>query len=100
MVRVGANVANAYGRPFRAGFFDAIYLITAIGEHPEPGRALNEFCRVLSPFGSVAFSEMLTEHVYPSVQTRIRLALKAQFQLKRKLGNFSYTLAFDRVLSS
>lgn len=100
MVGVGANVANAYGRPFRAGFIDVIYLITAIGENPEPGRVLNEFCRVLSPSGSVAFSEMSTEPDHPLAQTRIRLELKAQFQLKRKLGNSSYTLVFDRVLSS
>lgn len=92
-----AKVANVYDLPFEAGAFDAVYLITVISEIPEPARALREFYRVLSPAGTLAFSELLTDPDYPRAQTLVRWASKAQFQLKHKLGNFfAYTLVFEK----
>jgi ubiquinone/menaquinone biosynthesis C-methylase UbiE len=90
-------VANVYDLPFEAGTFDAIYLITVISEIPEPARALREFYRVLSPAGTLAFSEMLTDPDYPLARTLIRLATAANFRLKVKIGNFfAYTLVFEK----
>ncbi len=98
---VEAKVANVYELPFQAGSFDAIYLITVISEIPEPSRALREFYRVLSPSGTVAFSEMLTDPDYPLAQTLVRLAQNARFRLKKKLGGFfSYTLVFEKILAN
>jgi ubiquinone/menaquinone biosynthesis C-methylase UbiE len=92
-----ARVANVYQLPFADGAFDAIYLITVISEIPEPARALREFYRVLSPSGTLAFSELLTDPDYPRAQTLIRWAGAANFRLKHKLGNFfSYTLLFEK----
>ncbi len=97
VLNVKAKVANVYELPFETGSFDAIYLITVISEIPEPSRALREFYRVLSPSGTVAFSELLTDPDYPLAQTLVRLAQDTRFRLKRKLGSFfSYTLVFEK----
>src|SRR5512139_828366 len=74
VTQIEAKVANVYDLPFEAGTFDAVYLITVISEIPEPGRALREFYRVLSPAGTLAFSELLTDPDYPRAQTLIRQA--------------------------
>lgn len=97
MTNLEAKVADAYNLPFDDGSFDAIYMITVIGEIPEPERAMQEFSRVLSPSGTLAFSEVLTDPDYPRARTLIRLAGTANFRLKKKLGNFfSYTLLFEK----
>lgn len=94
---VDAKVADVYNLPFEDGTFDAIYAITVISEIPEPERAMREFHRVLSPSGTLAFSELLTDPDYPLAQTLVRWAGKANFRLKKKLGNFfSYTLIFEK----
>ncbi len=95
--QIEAKVANVYDLPFDKGTFDAVYLITVISEIPEPERALREFYRVLSPAGTLAFSEMLTDPDYPRASTLIRLATAAHFRLKKKIGNFfAYTLVFEK----
>lgn len=94
-----AKVADVYNLPFEDGMFDAIYMITVIGEIPEPERAFKEFYRVLSPTGLLAFSEMLTDPDYPLAQTLVRKAGAANFRLKKKIGNFfAYTLIFEKRL--
>ena len=92
-----AKVANVYDLPFDEGSFDAICMIAVISEIPEPERAMREFYRVLSPSGTLAFSELLFDPDYPLAQTLIRLASHADFRLKNKLGNFfSYTVVFEK----
>jgi ubiquinone/menaquinone biosynthesis C-methylase UbiE len=92
-----AKVADVYQLPFEEGTFDAIYLITVISEIPEPERALREFYRVLTPSGTLAFSELVTDPDYPLARTLMRLASRTKFRLKKKLGNFfSYTLVFEK----
>jgi ubiquinone/menaquinone biosynthesis C-methylase UbiE len=93
-----ARVANVYDLPFEDGMFDAIYMITVISEIPEPERAMQEFHRLLSPSGTLAFSELLTDPDYPLAQTLIRMANTSNFRLKKQLGNFfSYTLVFEKA---
>ena len=92
-----ARIADVYHLPFKDGLFDAIYMITVIGEIPQPERAFKEFYRVLSPSGLLAFSEMLTDPDYPLAQTLIRQAGEAGFRLAKKQGNFfAYTLLFEK----
>ena len=72
-------------------------MIAVISEIPEPERAMREFYRVLSPSGTLAFSELLFDPDYPLAKTLIRLASYADFRLKNKLGNFfSYTVVFEK----
>jgi ubiquinone/menaquinone biosynthesis C-methylase UbiE len=92
-----AKVANVYALPFDADSFDAICLIAVISEIPQPERALSEFYRVLKPSGTLAFSELLTDPDYPLARTLIRKARTANFQLKKRIGNFfAYTLVFQK----
>ena len=51
------------------GAFDAVYMIAVIGEIPEPERAMHEFHRVLSPSGTLVFSELLLDPDYPLAST-------------------------------
>ena len=95
---IEAKVADVYDLPFDDGFFDAIYMIAVIGEIPEPDKAMKEFYRVLSPSGTLAFSELLWDPDYPRAGTLIQKAASAGFRLKKKLGNvFCYTLIFERA---
>ncbi len=94
---IEAKVADVYDLPFEDGFFDAIYMIAVIGEIPKPDKAMREFHRVLSPSGTLAFSEFLWDPDYPWAGTLIRKAAAAGFQLKKKAGNvFYYTLIFEK----
>lgn len=98
LTNLEARVADVYDLPFENNSFDAVYLITVIGEIPEPLRAMREFYRVLSRNGTLAFSEVLTDPDYPRAETLIRQAGQANFRLKRKLGNFlAYTLVFEKL---
>jgi ubiquinone/menaquinone biosynthesis C-methylase UbiE len=98
ITNLDARVADVYALPFPDGMFDAIYMITVISEIPEPERAMQEFRRLLTPSGTLAFSEMLTDPDYPRAETLMRLAGKADFRLKHKLGNFfAYTLVFEKA---
>jgi ubiquinone/menaquinone biosynthesis C-methylase UbiE len=73
-------------------------MITVIGEIPEPDKALRKFHRVLSPSGTLAFSELLSDPDYPRAKTLIRKVAAAGFKLKKKIGNvFYYTLIFEKA---
>ncbi|MCU0487204.1 MAG: class I SAM-dependent methyltransferase [Anaerolineales bacterium] len=97
LTNLEARVANVYELPFENSSFDAVYLITVIGEIPEPVRAMREFYRVLKPSGTLAFSELIMDPDYPSAQPLIHQAAQAGFRLKRKTGSFfSYSLVFEK----
>lgn len=92
-----ARVADVYQLPFDDGQFDAIQMITVISEIPEPVRAMRECRRVLTPTGTLAFSELLFDPDYPLASTVIRWAESAGFRLKHKSGNFlAYSLVFEK----
>jgi ubiquinone/menaquinone biosynthesis C-methylase UbiE len=96
---IEARVADVYDLPFEEGSFDAIYMIAVIGEIPAPEKAMKEFYRVLSPSGTLAFSELLPDPDYPRARTLIQKAASAGFRLKKKVGNFFYyTLIFEKEL--
>ncbi len=92
------RVADVYQLPFADGEFDAIQMITVISEIPEPERAMRECSRVLSPTGTLAFSELFFDPDYPLASTVIRWAEAAGFRLKQKSGNFlAYSLVFEKA---
>jgi len=93
-----ARTADVYALPFADAEFDAAYLITVIGEIPQPERALTEFQRVLKTGGTLAFSELFLDPDYPTRRWLTRLAGQAGFRLKSQSGNFfSYTLVFEKA---
>lgn len=98
MRNVQARLADVQDLPFPDGSFDAIYMITVMGEIPSPVRALRELGRVLAPGGTLSCSELLFDPDYPLASTLVRWARQAGFELREKRGNLlSYTLLFDKA---
>ena len=98
---IDAHVAYVYDLPFDDGIFDAIYMITVIGEIPDPERAMKEFHRVLKSVGTLAFSELLLDPDYPLASTLVRWAVSAGFRPRMKVGSFFYyTLIFEKKVVS
>jgi SAM-dependent methyltransferase len=95
---VDARLADVTDLPFGDEGFDAIYMITVMGEIPSPVQALRELHRVLSPSGTLACSEVLLDPDYPLASTLVRWAELAGFRLQEKRGNLlSYTLLFGKA---
>ena len=92
-----ARVADVFELPFQDGYFNAVYMIAVIGEIPTPERAMREFYRVLSPQGTLSFSELFMDPDYQLAGSIERKAYSVGFQLKEKVGNFFYyTLIFEK----
>lgn len=97
VANVEARVADVYDLPFDDGAFDAVTLMSVLGEIPEPGQAVAEFHRVLRPGGTLAFSEIVLDPDYPLASTLCRLATEAGFHLQSRQGGFfAYTLVFGK----
>jgi ubiquinone/menaquinone biosynthesis C-methylase UbiE len=95
---IAARVADVVNLPFADETFDAVTLMSVLGELPSPQLALMELYRVLKPGGVIAFSELLVDPDYPLVRTVMALATDAGFRLKKREGSFfSYTLVFEKV---
>jgi ubiquinone/menaquinone biosynthesis C-methylase UbiE len=97
LTNIEGRVANVYDLPFDDGMFDLVYMIAVIGEIPDPVKAMREFHRVLTPKGTLVFSEILLDPDYPRARTLTRLAETAGFHLRERMGNFFlYTLIFEK----
>jgi ubiquinone/menaquinone biosynthesis C-methylase UbiE len=57
-----ATHADAHELPFEDGTFDAAYLVTALGEIPDPAATLNQLRRVLKPTGRLVVGEFFDRH--------------------------------------
>lgn len=63
--RIVPTLADARELPFADGTFDAMYMVTALGEIPEPHRVLGEAVRVLRPGGRLVVGEFFDRHWIP-----------------------------------
>jgi SAM-dependent methyltransferase len=94
---VDARVGDVYALSLPTASIDAAYMITVIGEIPDPVRALQEIHRVLKPEGTIACSELLFDPDYPLPCTIIRWAQEAGFEWVERSGKFfAYTLLFKK----
>ncbi len=59
--------ADARHLPFGDGSFDAAYLVTVLGEIPDPAAAVREIGRVLKPGGRLVVGEFFDRHYVPLV---------------------------------
>ncbi|GAA4635018.1 methyltransferase domain-containing protein [Actinoallomurus vinaceus] len=62
---ITATESDARTLPFAEETFDAVYLVTALGEIPEPERVLSEAARVLAPAGRLVVGEFFDRHWIP-----------------------------------
>ena len=82
--------ADARCLPYDAATFDAVYLVTALGEIPEPAAALREIRRVLRPGGRLVVGEFADRH-FVSLVRLLTLANAADLELTTALGpSFAY----------
>jgi SAM-dependent methyltransferase len=97
------NIVPAHGQagealPYPDGRFDAAYLVTVLGEIPDPEVALRELRRVLRPGGRLAVGEVLLDPDYTSLgELRVR-AEASGFRFVRRHGSpFAYVARFDAI---
>ncbi|NUR60746.1 MAG: methyltransferase domain-containing protein [Catenulispora sp.] len=57
--------ADARALPFDTDTFDAVYLVTALGEIPQPRQVLAEAARVIKPSGRLIVGEFFDRHWIP-----------------------------------
>ncbi|MFE3192731.1 class I SAM-dependent methyltransferase [Nocardia sp. NPDC059240] len=63
--RLVPTLADARELPFADATFDAVYMVTALGEIDDPTAALREASRVLSPHGRLVIGEFFDRHWIP-----------------------------------
>lgn len=78
---------DAQQLPYPDGVFDAVYLVTVLGEIPDQSKALHEIARVLKPTGRAVFGELMGDpHVVTLGQLRSRAAA-ARLVYHSRVGN-------------
>jgi SAM-dependent methyltransferase len=83
---VGA-LAEPSGRlPYEDGSFDAAYLVTVLGEIPDPRQTLVELRRVLKPGGRLVVGEMVLDPDFISARQLGSMAEAAGLRLARRFG--------------
>jgi ubiquinone/menaquinone biosynthesis C-methylase UbiE len=87
--------ADARDLPFDAASFDAAYLVTVLGEIPDPAAAIREIRRVLKPAGRLVVGEFADRHYVPLV-TLLGYASTAGLRPTGRLGPpLAYLARFD-----
>ncbi len=95
--RVRTAACDATRLPFSDAVFDAAFLITVLGEIPEPDRALAELARVVRRGGVVSFCEHLGDPDYVGEGTLRRLCSDAGLRLvDRRRQPLGYIMRFTR----
>jgi ubiquinone/menaquinone biosynthesis C-methylase UbiE len=77
--------ADARQLPFPSATFDAAYLVTVLGEIPDPAAATRELRRVLKPTGRLVVGEFLDRHYVPLVDL-LGYGNAAGLELSARLG--------------
>ncbi|MDT0464324.1 class I SAM-dependent methyltransferase [Streptomyces gibsoniae] len=99
LTNITPTLSDARELPFPDGAFDAMYLVTALGEIPEPERVLTEAVRVLAPDGRLVVGEFFDRHWIP-FGTLHRLADASGLHLAARRGSTLAYLARFRPCSA
>lgn len=98
LANVETYVAGAHALPLPAASVDRAFLITVLGEIPDPDRALAELHRVLALDGVLSVGEAFLDPDYFFPAEAVRRVEAAGFRLIERHGNFwEYALNFRRV---
>lgn len=84
--------------PYEDETFDAAYLVTVLGEVPDPEQALRELARVLKPGGRLVVGEMLPDPHWVSPGRLDRGARAAGLTIARRTGTaLGYFARYERA---
>lgn len=90
LTNIAPTRADAHHLPFEDSVFDAAYLVTALGEIPQPAVTLTELSRVVKPNGRIVVGEFFDRHQVRRA-TLARHANAAGLHVTRLIGPpFSY----------
>jgi ubiquinone/menaquinone biosynthesis C-methylase UbiE len=80
------TLGDARSLPYDGNSFDAAYLVTVLGEIPDPGAAVGELGRVLRPGGRLVVGELFGDPHMVTLGRLRDLAQPAGFSYDRRLG--------------
>lgn len=80
LTTITSSLSDARDLPFSDDLFDAVYLVTALGEIPDPGSVIAEAARVIKPSGRLVVGEFFDRHWIPFSRLR-RLAAESDFRI-------------------
>jgi ubiquinone/menaquinone biosynthesis C-methylase UbiE len=90
-----ATLADSSGLPYEDASFDAAYIVTVLGEIPDPQHTLVELRRVLKPGGRLIVGEIIVDPDFVSARKLRPMAEAAGFRLVRRFGPpFAYNAQF------
>ncbi len=93
------TLADAQHLPFPDATFDAVVLITALGEIPDQDTAMREFARVLTPGGRLVNGELFGDPHWVSPRAAGRRAADAGLVFDRRVGRAAgYFARYERPL--
>ncbi|MEZ6030053.1 MAG: methyltransferase domain-containing protein [Hyphomonadaceae bacterium] len=78
---------DAIDLPFDRAEFDAVLLVTVLGEIGDPGRALREIARVLRPGGRIVITEQLGDPDHVRRDALAAMAAAAGLRIARMEGS-------------
>ena len=87
VTNVQPALGDAQALPYGDASFDAVVLITVLGEIPDQDRALNEIARVLKPGGRLIVGEMFVDPHIVTFGTLRDRAARAGLSFARRLGS-------------
>ena len=97
-VRVRLVAADARALPFRDEAFDVMFLVTVIGEIPEPATFLRDAHRVIATRGFLSISEHLPDPDFISARRLRSMITTAGFEFVETHGRWwSYTSTFKKT---
>lgn len=73
--------------PFEESVFDLVFLVTVLGEVPDPGAAMHEMARVLKPGGRLSVTEQLGDPDRVRRATLEQLAASAGLAAEESAGS-------------
>jgi SAM-dependent methyltransferase len=90
--------SDATSMPYEDGSFDAVYLITVLGEVPDQDAALREISRVLKPGGRLVVGELLGDPHYVRLAPLRLRASGVGLTYQRRVGNaLGYFARFSKA---
>ncbi len=87
VVNITPTCADAQRLPYPDGTFDAVVLVTALGEIPDQDAAWHEMARVLTPAGRIVNGELLGDPHWVSPRAAEQRASAAGLGRHRRLGS-------------